>query len=180
MIPFLVGEKIYLRALDPEDAEGNYPHWFNDAEVCAGNSHHVTPYSVQDAYEYIQRVSEAVDCLTLAIVDKFSKAHIGNVSLQDINLLYRSAEFAIVIGDKKYWGKGYGYEAGKLIINHGFAEMGLHRIACGTFVTNTGMRKLAEKLGMKLEGSRRLAAYKNGKWVDVLEYGVLRHEWLIP
>ena len=51
------------------------------------------------------------------------------------------------------------------------------RIGCATFETNVGMRKLAGALGMIEEGVRRQAAYKDGRYLDVVEYGLLRAEF---
>ncbi len=39
------------------------------------------------------------------------------------------------------------------------------------------MRRVAERLGMREEGVRRQAAFKDGAYVDVVEYGVLRAEY---
>jgi len=65
-----------------------------------------------------------------------------------------------------------------LICDHGFLALNLNRIACGTFEDNVGMCKLAESLGMAEEGRRRQAVYKLGRFVDVIEYGVLRNEYV--
>ena len=45
-------------------------------------------------------------------------------------------------------------------------------------LTNVAMQKLAEYLGMVLEGRRRQAAFKDGLWLDIVEYGVLLDEYL--
>jgi hypothetical protein len=47
--PFLSGKMVCLRPFESDDSKGPYPNWLNDAEVCAGNSHHVYPYTVDDA-----------------------------------------------------------------------------------------------------------------------------------
>jgi len=178
MIPFLLGERIYLRALVDEDANENYPLWFNDEEVCAGNSHHVYPYSRDEARQYIRNVNADRSQLVLAIcLQDIGNKHIGNVALQNIHPVYRSAEFAIVIGDKECWNKGYGKEAAALMIDHGFGTLNLHRVTCGTFETNIGMMVIALWLGMKQEGVRRDAAFKDGKYLPVIEFGMVRNEW---
>jgi RimJ/RimL family protein N-acetyltransferase len=59
------------------------------------------------------------------------------------------------------------------MIKHGFKVLNLHRIHCGTASNNQGMQKLAEKLGMQKEGIRRDALFKNGKYFDVVEYGII-------
>ena len=171
--PFIIGERLYLRALRPEDADGPWVSWFNDAEVCAGNSHHVRPYTRQDALDYIFNTED----LALAIVDMGTDKHIGNVTLQNIHPINRSADFGIIIGDKSFWGKGYGKEAATLMFDHGFKTMNLHRIACGTLETNQAMMKLASSLGMQFEGLRIQAVFKDGMYIDIKEYRMLRKDW---
>jgi RimJ/RimL family protein N-acetyltransferase len=175
MIPFLVGERLFLRALTTDDADGDYLTWFNDEAVCAQNAHHVYPYSREEAYDYIATVNADRAQLVLAIIADGN--HIGNIALQDIHPQYHSANFAIVIGNKDYWHKGYGKEAARLIIAHGFNSLNLHRISCATFSNNVGMQALAESLGFKVEGYRRETAYKSGGYLDVIEYGLLQAEW---
>jgi RimJ/RimL family protein N-acetyltransferase len=81
------------------------------------------------------------------------------------------------MGNKLYWGKGYGEEAAFLITAYGFERLNLHRIYCGTFGNNVSMKKLAIKLGMRQEGIRREAVYKEGNYLDIYEYGLLKNEF---
>ena len=170
---FLDGKKIYLRGIEKSDVNESYQQWFNDEEVCRFNSHHRFPKRREDMESYYQNVICSDNNLVLAIFSKKTKEHIGNVSLQSINFFERSAEFAIIIGDKKYWGEGVGKEAGQIIIDHGFQELNLHRIYCGTSEDNIGMQKLAVHLGFQKEGISRKAMYKNGKYRDIIHYGLL-------
>lgn len=174
---FLAGNRIYLRGLKLDDLEGNYVNWFNDATVCKYNSHHVFPYSKESATKYIRDSFESRSALILAIVLLESDVHIGNVALQSIDYISRTAEFAIIIGEQEYWGKGYAKEASMLILNHGFMELGLHRIHCGTSSDNVPMQSLALSLGMIEEGRRRQAVFKHGTHLDIVEYGLLRYEY---
>lgn len=176
--PFLVGEEIYLRGLSEKDLEGNYIQWFNDAEVCKYNSHHVFPYYRENAENYIKNTFNTQTAIVLAIILKENDLHIGNVSLQDINYINRSAELAVLLGEKDYWGKGCSKEAALLIMRHGFMELNLYRIYCGTSADNISMQKLALSLGMTEEGRRRGALFKHGRYVDIVEYGILSDEFL--
>lgn len=173
---FLEGEKIYLRPIEKSDLTETYRDWFNDAEVCRFNSHHRFPNYDEDMNEYYKKEIKSGRNLILAIVAKKSHAHIGNISLQDIDLINRHAELAIIIGDKRFWNKGVGKEAGQLIIGHGFRELNLHRIYCGTSVDNVGMQKLAGFLGFKKEGIQRESIFKEGAYKDTVLYGLLQHE----
>jgi RimJ/RimL family protein N-acetyltransferase len=174
---FLIGKNIYLRPLNERDADSNYPSWLNDKEVCSGNSHHLFPNTKKSTIEYISAVSNSRDCIVLAIITHDGNQHVGNIALQSINFVYRSAEFAILIGERSAWGKGYGEEALSLIIDHGFNTLNLHRIYCGTFENNHGMQKLAVKLQMTAVGRQRQAAFKNGEYLDVLQYDLLKSEF---
>jgi [ribosomal protein S5]-alanine N-acetyltransferase len=175
--PFLSGKRLILRSLVDSDSRGPYVTWFNDAAVCRGNSHHVFPFTRETALQYIRQVAEARDALVLAVVLRDRNRHIGNIALQHIHPVYHSAEFAIILGDRRAWGRGYGHEAGRLLCDHGFSALNLHRIACATFEGNAAMRQLALSLGMKEEGRRRQAAFKQGRYVDVVEFGVLKVEY---
>jgi [ribosomal protein S5]-alanine N-acetyltransferase len=98
---------------------------------------------------------------------------IGRISLEDISYINQSAELKIIIRPDRHK-KGIGYESCKLLVEHAFNQLNLHRIYAGTLENNIGFQKLAEKLGMEKEGTRKQAVWKNGKFVDVIEYGLLR------
>lgn len=174
---FLEGKTIYLRPLKRKDLTGNYSRWFNDQEVCKYNSHGYFPMQKQALEDYFKEISSSNKNLVLAIVSKKNDAHIGNIALQCINWIAKNAEFAIIIGEKKYWGKGIAKEAADLILRHGFSALNLHRIYCGTSEDNVPMQSLAVYLGMKKEGLRRQALFKDKKYKNIVEYGILRHEY---
>ena len=175
--PFLEGRTIYLRTIVESDLNENYQHWFNDAEVCRFNSHHRFPNYREDMQSYFNDVIKSRNNLILAIITKDTDEHIGNISLQDINNVDRTAELAIIIGNKDYWGKGVGTEAVGLIINHGFKALNLHRIYCGTLRENIGMQKLAAAVGFKKEGIRRECIFKDGIYHNGIDYGLLASEY---
>jgi len=175
---FLIGEKLYLRSIDEGDLNENYQSWFNDDEVCKFNSHHRFPNYKQNMEEYYNNVIKSKNNLILAIIDKKNDRHIGNISLQEIDQINRSAEFAIIIGDKSCWGRGDGREAAGLIISHGFKSLNLNRIYCGTAEDNIGMQKLAESIGFKKEGVAKQALFKDGRYKDVINFGLTKDDYI--
>lgn len=175
---FLETPRLILRPLVPADVDGPYLKWLNDAEVCRYNSHQVFPYRREDALAYIEKMAQSTRDLVLALVLRAEARHIGNIALETIDWVNRTAEFAIVIGEVDCWGKGYAQEAASALLRHGFIALNLNRIHCGTPADHLPMRKLAEVLGMQQEGLRRQALYKGGRYLDVVEYGVLRVEYL--
>jgi [ribosomal protein S5]-alanine N-acetyltransferase len=174
---FLKGERIHLRALEEKDLNDYYLQWLNDEDVCRYNSHAVFPNTESKMRSYFVSLQNQEKNIVLAIIHTDTSKHIGNVSLQNINWISRNAEFAILLGDKDFWGDAYGEESAKLIVGYGFERLNLHRIYCGTLVGNKGMMKLAQKLNMSEEGRRRQAIFKHGEYIDIIEYGVLNTEF---
>lgn len=174
--PFLKGKRIALVPLDRSHLDGPYVDWLNDAEVCRHNSHGVMPYNRVAAERYLQTVADRGD-VVLAIIVSADGRHIGNISLQDISWFHRTADLAFLLGDRACWGQGYGTEAGRLLLAHGFGPMGLHRVTAGTLCGNTAMRALAARLGMREEGVRRKALFKDGDHHDLVVFGLLASEF---
>lgn len=171
---FLEGSRVYLRPLSLEDAKSNYVNWLNDEEICRYNAHHRFVNTEEKTREYIQSINSSKNNLVLAICSKEDDKHIGNVSIQNINYIDSNAEFAIIMGEKDYHGKGLAYEASKLIIDHAFNSLNLHRIYCGTSEKNISMQKLATKLNMKKEGVLKEAIFKEGSYLDIVLYGLIK------
>ena len=175
--PFVIGGTIYLRTIEESDLTSTYREWFNDADVCRFNSNHRFPNYDEDMHAFYERVIKPHHDIVLAIADKETDEHIGNISLVDIDTINRWGDIQILIGEKSHWGKGIGTEAVRLMLAHAFDELGLHRVRCGTSEDNIGMRKVAESLGFKEEGRSREAFWKGGVYRDIIHYGILSDEF---
>jgi len=182
-------DDIYVRPFTEDDMKEPYLNWFHDPKVTKFNSHGLFPYTSVQKKAFIASLDTNVVWAIMAketivatvdreIVKKEPfNTHIGNISLQSINWINRSAEFAVVIGNTNYWGKGICTQVGYWLFNHGFKKLNLNRIWSGTAAVNTGMIKVFKKLGMKEEGRFRDGTYLAGDYYDVVCYGKLRREW---
>jgi hypothetical protein len=79
----------------------------------------------------------------------------------------------IFIGEKTLWNKGYGTEAMRLLLRHGFETLNLNRICLRVFETNPRAVRSYEKAGFMLEGRERQGMYKDGQYIDVLMMSIL-------
>ncbi|HIP29711.1 MAG TPA: N-acetyltransferase [Sulfurospirillum arcachonense] len=166
----LKSKRVYLRPLHIDDANGNYPNWLNDKEVCRYNSHGGVLYTKNMAIEYIKSIQNNSTCKVFAICLNDNSKHIGNISLQQISQDNKSAEFAILMGEKAFWGKGFATEAGKLLMKYGFKSLDLNKIYCGTSELNIPMQKLALNLKMIQKDVKKNAMKKNDKFLDIITY----------
>ncbi|MFA6376238.1 MAG: GNAT family protein [Candidatus Paceibacterota bacterium] len=173
----LKGKLVTLRPLSLKDAP-NFCRWFDDLEVTTylARYNNAAP-SLKEEREYIKDIKKKKNYLNFSI-DTRAGEHIGTVSLLKIDFDNKHAEYGILIGEKKYWGQGYGTEAGKLIIDYGFKKLKLHRIFLRHVAYNFRGHKSYLKLGFKQEGVSRQHSFRNGHWHDEIMMGMLRDEYL--
>jgi [ribosomal protein S5]-alanine N-acetyltransferase len=175
--PFVVGPHVYLRPLDRRDLNETYLGWLNDPEVTRYMETGTFPSTRQDLEDFYQRATSSKSQVVLAIVDKKTDHHIGNVKLGPIHWIHRRATFGILIGEKKFWGKGVGQEATRLAVEYGFFRLNLLRIDLGVFAEHESAVRCYEKVGFKIEGRLRQDLFCNGEYKDRLWMGILRSEY---
>ena len=79
--------------------------------------------------------------------------------------------------DPDHWSKGYATEAARAILQFGFTQMNLHRIAAYCVTDNIASAHVLEKLGMRQEGHLREHKFYKNRWWDTLIYAILYDEW---
>jgi len=124
---------------------------------------------------YMNNRSNQVRC---AIVTEENDDILGLVSLTSINQLNQSAEFHIMIGETDNQGKGMGTFAVKEMLDHAFNNLNLYRIELTVLESNKRAQHLYEKCGFVKEGTMRKCAYKNGEFVNMHIYSILKEEYL--
>ncbi len=102
---------------------------------------------------------------------------VGMAHLDDIEWSNRVADIGVAIGNPTHWGKGWGTEATRLLVNYGFTELNLYRLQLSVMAYNTRAIGLYEKIGFKHEGTWREFGERNEKRYHMHLYGLLRHEW---
>ncbi|AZK94147.1 GNAT family N-acetyltransferase [Streptomyces tsukubensis] len=116
------------------------------------------------------------DRLDLAVVDRTSGRVVGEVVLHEWDPANRNCRFRTLIGPEGR-GRGLGTEATRMIVDHGFEHIGLHRIALSVFAFNPRARRVYEKVGFVAEGVEREVLRHGDTWVDATAMSVLAHEW---
>jgi RimJ/RimL family protein N-acetyltransferase len=102
---------------------------------------------------------------------------IGDLGLGGVNWTSGDAWLGIGIGDREYWGKGYGTDAMWQLLRFGFEQLNLRRITLNTFEYNPRGIRCYEKVGFRHEGRERGYLNRFGRRWDLVYMGVLREEW---
>ena len=174
---FYADDDFYLRALRESDLDGRWPDWFNDPDVTRFQAKGYRPNTRETQRAYYESVVTSTSDVVLAIVDRASGVHIGNVGLHQIDPLHRTAVLGIVLGERSAWGRGIGKRAWRAITNYGFEVLGLHKICATVIEGNAASLKCALASGYVVEGTQKQQIYKNGVHRDLIHVGLLRDQW---
>ncbi|MEU8332809.1 GNAT family protein [Micromonospora sp. NPDC048839] len=101
---------------------------------------------------------------------------LGGGALWGINAFNQYAHLGISLLPEAR-GQGYGTEVIRLLCRYGFRNRNLRRLELETVVSNTAMRRTAERCGFTHEGTQREREYDGDGFVDMVIYGLLRRDW---
>lgn len=157
--------------------------WANDPMLLFYNDNQPepgTPITVSCMEDYLGHMTGgAGDEATIhfGIHRKSDGELIGFAMIGHIDRYNRSCKFGITIGLKTVWGKGYGGEVVRAVLQYAFGELGMNRVGADIYAMNERSIRLFEKAGFRREGTIRQAVLKGGKFVNEYHYGILRDEW---
>jgi RimJ/RimL family protein N-acetyltransferase len=104
---------------------------------------------------------------------------LGDIILEVVNWAARDAFVGLGIGERDFWGRGYGTEAMNLMLEFAFTEIDLRRVTLTVFEYNPRAIRCYEKAGFHHEGRMRRYLSREGKRWDELYMGILREEWMV-
>jgi RimJ/RimL family protein N-acetyltransferase len=103
---------------------------------------------------------------------------VGMIGLYRIDVNNRKAEIgSTIVGDPRLWGKGIAREMIRLLLDHAFTDLNLNRIYAYAMTHNQGSIRSKLKCGFLQEGLLRQDHYMDGRFVDVLLFGITRQDW---
>ncbi len=178
----LRGTLVELRPESRSDLENVY-RWRNDPEVAywaTGSA----PWFTNASFEQLNRDfslnveapsrKKEYDLFSIYTLDGY---HIGMADYREVDPRVRSAKIGLTIGEKEYWGKGYGTDAVRILIHYLFYTLNLERITLDTWSGNIRAIKSYQKNGFQVEGCLRKNEFVNGTYYDTIIMGLLREEY---
>lgn len=170
--------RIFLKQLFPNDASSSYLGWLHDEEINKYLHLDSLPQSISDLSLYLADVQASPNTYMFGIYDKINMMHIGNIKLGGIDWKHLYGDVGLLIGEKKYWNKGFATEALTLLCEFAFNNLSLFKLIAGIHEENVASIKVFNKAGFKIEGSRMLQFVdRNGLRFSGLLLGLIQHEW---
>ena len=168
--PTIVGERVILRPVSVDDVPG-LMDLLADADGNRLTGTHAE-FTEEQARRWYGSRGEQDDRLDLAIVERTSGEYAGEVVLNDLDRGNRSIGFRIGLR-RGFQDRGLGSEATRLLVDHAFDVLGLHRIALEVYTFNPRAQHVYERAGFRVEGTKRDALLWDGQWVDAVEMAIL-------
>jgi RimJ/RimL family protein N-acetyltransferase len=164
-----------LRALTKDD----YPRlveFSNDLEVeLAGGGDPPRPSTLESLSAIYDQLAKDKENVRFAI--EVGGVFIGDMGLFHVNRVTGTAELGIGIGDKDYWGKGYGRDAIRLLVDYGFRLLNLRRIWLEVHGGNERGLRCYRAVGFVEEGRQREHNWVGGQYQDNVLMGLMRSDW---
>ncbi len=151
---------------------------YASAPEIAANTFVPHPYPPAAAHEFVRKVADewqSEQAYTFAIIEAQSGCFAGCMGIH-LAREHKRAEVGYWIG-LPYWGRGLATQALRLVIQFGFEQLGLNRIAAGHFADNPASGRVMQKANMRYEGTRRAYHYHRDSFKDSVWYAILREEY---
>ena len=162
----LTGNKIYLRALEPDDidflfAVENDESFWEISSTQAPFSRFILEKYIASAHQDIHEVKQ----LRLIIAENATKKSVGMIDLFDFNPQHKRAGVGILIIDTEQH-KGYASEALQLLINYSFNQLNLHQLFANITSDNAKSMALFKKHDFLKVGIKKEWILSMGKFKD--------------
>ena len=170
----LLGERIRLRALEPQDVATLY-QWENDTAIWVASNTQV-PFSKFVLEQYI--AASHLDLhtnkqLRLMITTK-EGLDVGAIDLFDFDSQHQRAGIGILVAEKMDRGKGYATEALNLLIQYCFTQLHLHQLYCNITIENEASIQIFKKHNFAITGIKKDWIRVGDSFVDELLLQLVR------
>lgn len=172
---FLEGTRLKLCLTEKEHLKKR-AEFINDPEV-QKTLNYDYPTSLSKTEAWFSKIVLDSSRVDFTIIARENEDIIGFCGFIHIDRAVKKAEHHIFIGDRRYWGKGYGRDAYKLLTNYGFMELGLNRIYGYQLEYNEKAQKTTRNLGWTVEGCLREDVFSHGLVKNRNVIAILRNEW---
>ena len=163
----LLNDTIRLRKANSSDKDQMFI-LKNNAKVASLLGGFNTFYSIEDISKWIDYHNSKLDEVLFLIEDIENQHIVGHVGLYNIDYRIRKCEYAIMIADEKYQGRGVGQLCTEAMISFARDQLNVQKITLSLLSTNKTALSLYIKNGFVQEGLLKREQYKDGKYQDVI------------
>ncbi|HUH73453.1 MAG TPA: GNAT family N-acetyltransferase [Chitinophagales bacterium] len=177
---FLEGENINLCIPTSEFAlKSTWYNWFNDFRTTRFLRQGVFPNTPEKQLDFYNQIMASTDRLSLIISNK--EQYIGTISLSFINLVRRTTDIAMLIGEKSQLPNAdlYALEAMALMTEFAFEKMGIERISAGQHEKLRKWQYRLETIGYRVDGIIKNGFIKGSEVANTVKISIVKEDYLL-
>lgn len=138
----------------------------------------LSPALVKKQYETIEKeIEEQKNLFYFTIRTREDDRFIGKALIEYVDWSNGNGYIRLGIGETEFRRRGYGSQALSLLLRYAFGELNLFRVTAVAPAYNEGAIRLFQKFGFVEEVRRRNALHRDGRFWDVIGFGLLNAEW---
>lgn len=174
----IIGPRLYLTPPLEEDA-ATWATWLSDLRVAiplddaAG-----LPVTIESQRELIARPGAERRLFTIMLA--VGERPIGRGMLFNLDLINRTGELKLFIGDTNYWGQELGCEAIQLLLDYAFNLLNLNSVLASAYAYSEQVIECFHRVGFRDIGRRRASRLIAGQAYDCVWMDILASEFVSP
>ena len=176
---FWMTDKVKLRPLSITDAEKKWEEWF-DTKTRRYLEYQLDlpPLSLTEYTEQLKDSCEFKDTSSTIsfAIDNIQGEHVGWINIFKGVPKHGTFSFGVSIYPE-HRRQGYAEDTIRLILKYGFHELRFHKCNSECLAINQESIQLHKKLGFQEEGRRRQTIFMDGKYHDIVMFGLLVDEF---
>jgi ribosomal-protein-alanine N-acetyltransferase len=175
--PSYVCNHYVLREINQNDRPAIFQGLSNPTITAHYGVSYQTEIDCQEQIDWYQNLVKSGDGIWWAIarVDQ-PELLIGACGIYEIDTINHNADIGYWL-EPAYWGRGVMRACLANVLHHGFKELHLHRLEAEVEPANIASTRLLQQLGFRCEGQRKEVCLKDGHYIDLNFFALLKSEW---
>ena len=171
------GDKIRLRAFEPEDAE-TFQAWNLDSEAARVLDFVYPPVSLAGTKEWVNKIAkeEVKNDQYFFMIEDLDRTAVGTINAHTTDRRVGTFHYGLYVA-AEHRRQGYAVEAVRMLLRYFFEELRYQKCTVTVYSNNPVSQALHERLGFQLEGRLRRIIYTQGRFFDELYYGITDDEF---
>jgi len=165
----IVGKKTILQFFSKKDINQKYLSWLKNKNILKYSNNKYKTFNYKNLRKYFLSFDNKINFFFR--ISTMDGLFIGTLTCYT-NKIHNHANIGLLIGDKKYQGKGFGLDAWNSAINYLFKIKKIRKVFAGTMDCNLSMKKIFIKSGMKFEARFKKQEILNRKYFDTVYYSI--------
>ncbi len=159
-------DRIALRPLTSADVDDAFLSWFQDEALMRFYTNTRQQHSRATLLDNIRQGVESGTSYVLAIVERGADTCIGTIKVGPMNRDHLISDLVVLIGDRRFHGKGLAVEAIQLGNEVSFRDFGIRKLYGGMYETNQSSLRAYLRAGWVEEGRLKGQYLVDGQAVD--------------